>query len=120
VSAPRAGERGAAALLTVAMAGVVMFVGTALGLVGALVVDHRRAQAAADLAALAGAGAAARGDPGCVAAGEVAQLNDADLLECAVDGATVLVRVRLGGPRWLGQQSDLEASARAGPASAPP
>jgi secretion/DNA translocation related TadE-like protein len=122
VSRARAGERGAAALFTVAMAGVLMFVGAALGFVGALVVDHRRAQAAADLAALAGAGAAARGDSGCVAAGGVAQLNGADLLDCSVDGLpeapTVTVRVRVDGPSWLGQHADLEAIARAGPVSA--
>ena len=47
---------GAAALL--------LFVGAALGVVGALVRAHRVAQSAADLAALAGAAALARGD-GC-------------------------------------------------------
>jgi secretion/DNA translocation related TadE-like protein len=109
------GERGAATLLALAMTGVLLLVGAGLGVVGAMVADHRRAQAAADLAALAGAGASARGDPACVAAGELARLNDAELLECSVDGAEVRVRVRVAGPRWLGQDADLEARARAGP-----
>ena len=109
------GERGAATLLALGMAGVLLMVGAALGVVGALVADHRRAQAAADLAALAGATATARGDPGCAAAGAVAGLNHAELLACVLDGATVTVRVEVSGPHWLGQQADLEASARAGP-----
>ena len=108
-------EAGAATLLALGMTGVLLLVGAALGLVGALVVDHRRAEAAADLAALVGATATARGEPGCAAAGQVAQLNDARLLDCSVDGATVTVRVRVDGPAWLGQQADLEARARAGP-----
>ena len=122
VSRSQRGHEGSATLLTLGMAGVLLWVGAALGVVGALVVDHRRAQAAADLAALAGASASARGDPGCAAAGQVAQLNDADLLDCSVrgsvEGARVTVRVVVSGPRWLGQQADLEASARAGPALA--
>ena len=119
MSRARRGERGAATLLAVAMAGVLLMVGAALAVVGALVVDHRRAQAAADLAALAGAGAAARGQPACAAALAVAGLNDAELIECSIDGspegATVTVRVEVSGPHWLGQQADLQADARAGP-----
>ncbi len=119
MSRARAGERGAATLLAVAMAGVLLMVGAALAVVGALVVDHRRAQATADLAALAGAGAAARGQPACAAARAVAGLNGAELLECSIDGppegATVTVRVEVNGPHWLGQQADLQAGARAGP-----
>jgi secretion/DNA translocation related TadE-like protein len=120
VSRSERGERGAATLLALGMAGVLLMVGTALGVVGALVVDHRRAQAAADLAALAGALAGARGEPPCAAAGAVAGLNDAELLDCFLDGPTVTVRVEVSGPHWLGQQADLEASARAGPDRAAP
>jgi secretion/DNA translocation related TadE-like protein len=110
-------ERGAAALLAVAMAGVLLMVGAALGVVAALVVDHRRAQAAADLAALAGAVAAGRGDQACPAAADVARGNGAELVDCAHDGRVVTVRVRVAGPHWLGQEADLEARARAGPAT---
>jgi secretion/DNA translocation related TadE-like protein len=120
VSRSERGERGAATLLALGMAGVLLIVGAALGVVGALVVDHRRAQSAADLAALAGALAGARGEPPCAAAGAVAGLNDAELLDCVFDGVTVTVRVEVSGPHWLGQQADLEASARAGPDGARP
>jgi secretion/DNA translocation related TadE-like protein len=98
------------------MAGVLMMVGAALAVVGAMVVAHRQAQGGADLAALAGATAAARGGDACQAAREVARLNDGTVVACAVDAGTVTVEVRVPGPRWLGQQSDLDAWARAGPA----
>jgi secretion/DNA translocation related TadE-like protein len=97
------------------MAGVLLTVGAALGVVGAIVVDHRRAQAAADLAALAGATAAAKGESACPAAEAVARLNRAELVDCTVDGVgAVSLRVRVSGPHWLGQRADLEAVARAG------
>ena len=96
------------------MIGVLLLVTGALGVVGAMVVDHRRAQAAADLAALAGASATARGEHECAAAGEVAERNGAHLQECSVAGQAVTVVVTVRGPRWLGQQHDLEATARAG------
>ena len=48
-------ERGAATVVAVALTGVLLLIGAAAGVVGAIVVAHRRAQAAADLAALAGA-----------------------------------------------------------------
>ena len=115
MTAPR-GQVGAATLLAVAMAGVLMMLGAALGVVGAMVVAHRRAQASADLAALAGATAATQGRDACQAARDVARLNDGTVIACEVDGGTVTVEVRVPGPRWLGQQSDLDARSRAGPA----
>jgi secretion/DNA translocation related TadE-like protein len=90
-------------------------VGAALGVVGAMVVAHRRAQAAADLAALAGAGALARGVDPCASAAAVAEANDATLTACTVAGAQVRLVVTVAGPRGLGQTGDLTARARAGP-----
>src|SRR5829696_7617326 len=98
------------------MAGVLTVVATALAVVGAVVVAHREAQAAADLAALAGAAAAARGEDACQAARALALLNAGTVVACALDGDTVTVEVRVPGPHWLGQHADLEAWARAGPA----
>ena len=115
MTGPR-GQAGAATLLAVAMAGVLMMLGTALAVVGAMVVAHRQAQASADLAALAGATAAAQGGDACQAALDVARLNDGTVVACEVDGGTVTVEVRVPGPHWLGQQSDLDARSRAGPA----
>jgi secretion/DNA translocation related TadE-like protein len=109
-------ERGAATVLVLAFLGLLLFVGAALGVVGALVRAHRSAQSAADLAALAGASALARGDDPCAAAASVASANGATAVGCAPDGLEVRITVEVAGPRWLGQTSDLTAEARAGPA----
>jgi secretion/DNA translocation related TadE-like protein len=108
-------DRGAATLLVVAFLGLLLFVGAALGAVGALVGSHRSAQSAADLAALAGASALARGEDPCAAAASIARANGASVVACAPDGLEVRVGVEVTGPRWLGQAADLEAEARAGP-----
>lgn len=113
-------DRGAATLLVVALAGVLLLIGAAAGVVGALVVGHRRAQAAADLAALAGAVALQSGDDPCGAARSVAQANDATLEACVVHGSVITVDVVVAGPRWWGQDRDLTAAARAGPAGPDP
>jgi secretion/DNA translocation related TadE-like protein len=111
----RPGERGAATVLVVAFLGLLLLVGAALGVVGALVHAHRTAQAAADLAALAGAGALDRGEAPCAAAAAVARANGASMTDCVPDGLDVRVSVVVDGPRWLGQSADLTAQARAGP-----
>jgi len=116
VRAARREERGAATVLVLTFLGLLLFVGAALGVVGALVRAHRAAQSAADLAALAGATALARGEDPCAAAASVAAANGAALAACAPDGRDVRVTAEVGGPRWLGQTADLTAEARAGPA----
>ncbi|MFB9315750.1 Rv3654c family TadE-like protein [Nocardioides plantarum] len=108
-------ERGAASVLVLALAGVLVLLGAALSVVGAMVVDHRTAQSAADLAVLAAARVLADGGDACGAAGRVAAANGADLTSCVVAGREVRVGTRVSGPRWLGQRGDLEAEARAGP-----
>lgn len=111
----RSDERGSATLFAVACLSLLMVLGAALGVVAAMVHAHRQAQAAADLAALAGAQAAVRGRDPCAAAGSVATANGARLGSCRVAGRDVLVEVEVAGPRWLGQESDLSGQARAGP-----
>ncbi len=108
-------ERGSATLFALAMVGVLILVGAALGVVAAMVHAHRVAQSAADLAALAGADARARGRDPCAAAAAVAGANGAVLDGCVVDGFDVRLRVTVDGPHWLGQRHDLSAEARAGP-----
>jgi secretion/DNA translocation related TadE-like protein len=108
-------DRGAATVLVLAMAGVLVFVGAAGLVVVAMVVAHRAAQSAADLAAIAGARGVAEGHDGCAAAAVVAEANRARLVSCAVTGRDVAVRVDVAGPHWLGQTADLGADARAGP-----
>jgi secretion/DNA translocation related TadE-like protein len=77
---------------------------------------HRVAQAAADLAALAGAHGLALGRDACLEAGRIATANDVRLMRCRVEGRTLVVTVEATGPHWLGQTADLSAEARAGPA----
>ncbi|SFC17552.1 helicase/secretion neighborhood TadE-like protein [Nocardioides terrae] len=108
-------ERGSAVPFAVACLGLVLLLGAALGAAGAMVADHRRAQGAADLAALAGAADVAHGGAGCAAAGRIASDNGAALSDCRVEGAEVRVSVVVTGPRWLGDSGDLMAEARAGP-----
>lgn len=110
-----ADERGSALPFAVASLGLLLLVGAALGVVAAMVAAHRTAQAAADLAALAGASAVQRGADGCAAAAAIARANGATLDDCAVAEQDVVVVVRVTGPRWLGQRADLSARARAGP-----
>lgn len=105
-------------MLVVAFAGLLLLVGAAAAVVGVLVAAHRTAQAAADLAALAGATTVVEqsGRDPCGVAAEIASANDASLTRCRVSGAEVRVEVSVHGPRWLGQDQDLSAEARAGPA----
>jgi secretion/DNA translocation related TadE-like protein len=109
-------ERGSATLFAVAVVGLLVLVGAALGVAGAMVHAHRVAQSAADLAALAGAQAGQRGEAPCAAAATVAAANTATVESCEVDGFDVLLEVTVPGPHWLGQRHDLSAQARAGPA----
>ena len=111
-------SRGAATVLVVALAGMLLLVGAAAAVVGAIVVAHRTAQAAADLSALAGAATLAEhsGRDPCATAAEVAAANGGAVTSCRVEGQDVLVEVTVPGPRWLGQDHDLHAAARAGQA----
>lgn len=109
-------ERGAATVLAVSFLGVLLLVGSALAVVAGLVVAHRTAQSAADLAALAGAAAIVDGADPCPPAARLAAHNGARLVGCSVTSREVTVEVTVPGPRWLGQSHDLTAQARAGPA----
>jgi secretion/DNA translocation related TadE-like protein len=84
--------------------------------VGAAVAARHRAAAAADLAALAGAGRAWSGESvACAAAQDISARMSTELRSCALDGLTVTVRVgrRLAAFGWA------EATARAGPVVGP-
>lgn len=104
-------------MLVLAASGLVMFVGLALSCVAAIVLTHRTAQAAADLAALAAASAVASGDEACAVAERSARANAASLSSCQLVGPVVTVEVRAAGPRLLGRDYDVTAEARAGPAA---
>jgi secretion/DNA translocation related TadE-like protein len=109
----RTADDGAATVLVVAMAGVLMFVMVGLSAAGGLVTAQRRAQAAADLAALGGATSI---DDACAAASQIAAANAAELESCAVEGEEVTVRVSVPGPDVPWREVVVDAEARAGPA----
>ncbi len=77
----------------------------------------RPARAAADLAALAGAGSlsGATGDP-CATAVDVARRNGAEVTSCTTDGSSVEVVVAVDAPSRWGPEAALVGTARAGPA----
>lgn len=108
-----ASERGAATLLGVALSGMLLLLGVTLAEITAVVAAHRRAQAAADLAALAGATS-----PGesCSAAQRVATANGARLTGCLLEAADVLVSVEVDPPPGLDRVVTIRGQARAGPA----
>jgi len=115
----RADQVGAATTLVVVLAAVLVVV-TLSGLaVGGAVVDQRRAESAADLAALAGATSAAAGRPACPSATFVARRNGVSLVRCREDGLVVEVMVRrstrIGLLRLVPGGLTVSGVARAGP-----
>ncbi len=79
--------------------------------VASAVIARHRAQAAADLAALAGAARLSAGaDAACRQATAIADGMKVGVADCVVDGLDVLVTVNAGSAR---------AAARAGPADGP-
>ena len=89
-------------MLVTACLGVLLLVGCALAVVAAMVAAHRSAQAAADLAALAGAAAARDGGDPCAAAGSVAADNGARLTRCSTAGPEITVEVEVRRPALAG------------------
>jgi secretion/DNA translocation related TadE-like protein len=88
--------------------------------VGAAVIARHRAQAAADLAALAAAGRLAAGrDAACAQAAAIAGAMDTALRDCAVArlDVTVTVDAAVGLGAWTAGPA--RATARAGPAAQP-
>jgi secretion/DNA translocation related TadE-like protein len=107
----------------VALTGLLMLLGLSAAFVIATVAAHRRAQAAADLAALAGAatlqsggvGAFSVGGDACQVAARIAAGNGARLTSCRLLAGDVAVTTLLAGPKFLGQSWELSGRARAGP-----
>ena len=97
------------------MIGVLVLVGAALGVVGAIIHAHRVASPR-PTSRRSPVPARGRGRDPCAAAALIALANGASLDNCAVEGFDVRLQVTVTGPRWLGQRHDLSAQARAGPA----
>ncbi|MEO8095908.1 MAG: Rv3654c family TadE-like protein [Pseudolysinimonas sp.] len=88
-------DRGAGAVLALAVLGTVTLVVVAVLTLGAALVVRQRVIGAADAAALAAADAATgavSGDP-CALAAEAARANRAVLAECRLDGLIATVEV---------------------------
>lgn len=109
-------EQGAGTVLAVAMMGLIVTVTVAAAGVVGVIASHRTAQAAADLAALAGAAALQDGGDACAKAADVADRNRAQLDGCVVDGWNVAVVVTAQTSPLPGGVLDLRARGRAGPA----
>lgn len=112
-------DRGSATLMAVAFIAVIVSLTVGAGQYAAVVIARHRAQAAADLAALAAAGALPGGRAvACARAGEIVSAMRASLAQCRTDDldavVTVNVPVALRVP-WLGSAGPAQSSARAGP-----
>ncbi|MFS8499594.1 MAG: flp pilus-assembly TadE/G-like family protein [Micromonosporaceae bacterium] len=110
-------DRGSASVWCLAVGTVLLAAGLAATSLGAAQVARHQAQAAADLAALAGAPQAVRGpDAACQRAAEIAAANRARLVGCRVEGLDVVVTVEVGST--LPAPRPASATARAGPVRA--
>ncbi|BCI55536.1 hypothetical protein NIIDNTM18_48140 [Mycolicibacterium litorale] len=110
-------ERGAASITAVAALAVLIAVTGGLMHVGSAVIARHRAQAAADLGALAAAGRIASGaETACRKATTVAESMGTSLTDCTVDGLEVVVHVEaaIGLAGW--RFGPAHAAARGGPA----
>jgi secretion/DNA translocation related TadE-like protein len=116
----QARDRGGATIWLLAAGLLVVLFGAAIAGVGSAIVARHRAQAAADLGALAGAPHALAGEPVvCGWAARVVAANGARLVECRLDGVDVIVTTAVTPAGYAGLAGAAQASARAGPADAP-
>ncbi|WP_083337982.1 Rv3654c family TadE-like protein [Mycobacteroides franklinii] len=111
-------DNGSATIVAVAMMAVLLALTAGGAAVGTAVVARHRAQAVADLSALAGAQHALYGvAPACVEAAAIARRMGAAVTRCAVEDLDVVVAVSV--PVMLGRfgVGSARAAARAGPVS---
>ncbi len=117
ISRARREERGAATVLVIPVIALLVLGALVASFVGGALAAQRRAQAAADLAALAGAGSLQRGEDACAAARSIAHRNGAESTVCEPSGDDVLVRVEISSAALFGRAVAVTAKARAGPGS---
>lgn len=115
-SGPSAPDRGGATVLAcVALAGLIV-VTLLIGQLGAVVIVRHQVQSAADLGALAGAGALDQGaDAGCAAAGELVRRTKFQMEGCVVTDWDAAITVIGKVPIGLFGERTVRAVARAGP-----
>src|ERR1700761_5122568 len=112
----RSDDRGSATVVAVAMVAVLLWVTAAGAYLGEAVVARHRAQAAADLAALAAAARLPSGaQAACARATLVARKMGVGNTQCEVDGLDVVVAVQVP----VSFAGAARAAARAGPVNTP-
>lgn len=96
----RKNERGVGTVLTAGICAALLVVAWTAALLVGWLAQISATQDAADLAALAGAGARSQGVDACEAAGQAAHRNGADLVRCRVEGDqwSFVVEVSVGRP----------------------
>jgi secretion/DNA translocation related TadE-like protein len=114
---PDRAEAGVATVWMLAWMALLLMVAAVVVLVAQVTARQHRLDAAADLAALAGAGHQQRGLDVCAAAGRSAAANGAVLRDCTVTGDDVVVVVTASLELPFGLRPTLQARARAGPVS---
>ncbi|HLT11010.1 MAG TPA: Rv3654c family TadE-like protein [Micromonosporaceae bacterium] len=114
----RLGEAGGAAVWVLAAGLLTMSVAMTSAAAGGAVLARHRAEAAADLGALAGATHVLAGpESACAAAEEIVVANGARLSHCEVDGLDVVVTVAVRPSGMAAVAGAATARARAGPVS---
>lgn len=111
----RCREAGVATVLALPLLGALTLAAVLLAVVSGAVVAQRRVASAADLAALAGAAALARGGDGCEHASAVSRRNGAELVSCRASTTEVWLTVRTELPLRFGRSLTVSARSRAGP-----
>lgn len=113
----RRADVGSATVWVLTASALVLAAGLVATVLSAAVLARHRAEAAADLGALAAADAALQGRAAaCARAGRVAAAGKAVLVRCVVSNATAEVVVEVPGRGVLGRLAPASARSRAGPA----
>lgn len=112
----RRDDEGAGVVLVLGLVAFLVTTALVCGGIVALVVGHRQAQAAADLAALAGAVAVSQGGDACAVVREIASRNGATGTTCTTSGPVVTVEAAVRMPPALGGR-EVRGRARAGPST---
>jgi secretion/DNA translocation related TadE-like protein len=109
-------DGGAATIFVLATGLVIVLMGVAGAAVGAARIGRHRAQAAADLGALAGAARAIEGTAAaCERAGRFVVVNGGRATSCEVTGLEIVVRTEVIVTPLPGVTRHATAAARAGP-----
>ena len=114
----RQSDLGSATVWVLATGMVLVLIAVTLAMAGAATLARHRAQAAADLAALAGAMRAWEGEPvACQRAADISARNGARLVECRLDGLDLVVAVEVAPAQHI-VVGVARGVARAGPVEA--